>query len=85
MRIALVDPRRTTRLIVTRLLEARGHDVLPFAEELEALTTLNADLSIEALIISAELASMSGVELCWEMLDLIRSTTYPPVAQYIIS
>jgi hypothetical protein len=28
MRIALVDPSRTTRLVVTRMLEARGHDVL---------------------------------------------------------
>ena len=35
MRIVLVDPSRTTRLIVTRMLEVRGHDVLPFANELE--------------------------------------------------
>jgi hypothetical protein len=37
MRIALVDPSRTTRLIVARMLEARGHDVVPFADEREAI------------------------------------------------
>ncbi len=66
MRIALVDPSRTTRLIVTRMLEARGHDVLPIADELEALALIRADTSIDALITSAELKHISGVELCWE-------------------
>jgi diguanylate cyclase (GGDEF)-like protein len=66
MRIALVDPSRTTRLIVGRLLEARGHEVLPFADELEALAKIKADHSIDALITSAELKNMSGIELCWE-------------------
>lgn len=66
MRIALVDPSRTTRLIVARMLEARGHEVLPFSDELEALAELRADHCIEALITSAELKHISGVELCWE-------------------
>jgi two-component system, cell cycle response regulator len=66
MRIALVDPSRTTRLIVSRMLEARGHEVLAFADELKALAVLKADISIEALITSAELENLSGVELCWE-------------------
>jgi PleD family two-component response regulator len=66
MRIALVDPSRTTRLIVTRLLEARGHNVLPFADEREALEQIRADLRIDAMITSAELSHMSGLELCWE-------------------
>lgn len=42
MRIVLVDPSRTTRLIVTHMLEARGHDVLPFANELDALAIIKA-------------------------------------------
>jgi DNA-binding response OmpR family regulator len=66
MRIALVDPSRTTRLIVSRMLEARGHEVLPFADERDALTSIKTDSYIEALITSAELKHMSGVELCWE-------------------
>jgi diguanylate cyclase (GGDEF)-like protein len=66
MRIALVDPSRTTRLIVARMLEARGHEVLPFSDELEALAEIGADQCIEALITSAELKHISGVELCWE-------------------
>jgi len=66
MRIALVDPSRTTRLIVARMLEAGGHEVVPFADEREALVRITADASIEALITSAELKHISGVELCWE-------------------
>ena len=66
MRIVLVDPSRTTRLIVTRTLEARGHEVVPLANEFEALSLIKADHSIDALITSAELKHMSGVELCWE-------------------
>ena len=66
MRIALVDPSRTTRLIVSRMLEARGHEVLPFADERDALTSIKTDSYIVALITSAELKHMSGVELCWE-------------------
>jgi diguanylate cyclase (GGDEF)-like protein len=66
MRIALVDPSRTTRLIVARMLEARGHNVVPFADEREALHQIKTDAGIEALITSAELNYMSGVELCWE-------------------
>jgi len=66
MRLALVDPSRTTRLIVSRMLEARGHEVLPFSDEREALAHIKADPCIEALITSAELKHMSGVELCWE-------------------
>lgn len=66
MRIALVDPSRTTRLIVGRMLVARGHEVLPFADELEALAQIKADPCVEALITSVELKHMSGLELCWE-------------------
>jgi diguanylate cyclase (GGDEF)-like protein len=66
MRIALVDPSRTTRLIVTRMLEARGHEVVPFADEREALGEIERDLRIDALITSAELTHMTGLELCWE-------------------
>lgn len=66
MRIALVDPSRTTRLIVARMLEARGHDVVPFSDELEALVQIRTDPCIQALITSAELKHISGVELCWE-------------------
>jgi len=67
MRIALVDPSRTTRLIVTRLLEARGHDVVQFADERDALVRIESDACVEAVITSADLQHMSGFELCWEV------------------
>jgi diguanylate cyclase (GGDEF)-like protein len=73
----LVDPSRTTRLIVTRMLEAGGHEVMPFADESDALARIKADASIEALITSAELKHMSGVELCWET-RLLATSRRPP-------
>src|SRR4051794_16446747 len=66
MRIVLVDPSRTMRLFVSRLLEARGHEVLPFADGAEALACMRRDIEVSALITSGELGSMSGLELCWE-------------------
>jgi diguanylate cyclase (GGDEF)-like protein len=78
MLIALVDPSRTTRLIVARMLEARGHEVVPFSDERDALRRIAADLRIEAVITSAELNHMSGVELCWEtrLLASVRRPIY---------
>ena len=66
MRIALVDPSGTTRLMVSRMLTPRGHEVLPFGDERDALAQIKVDPCIEALITSGELKHMSGVELCWE-------------------
>ena len=76
MRIALVEPSRTTRLIVTRMLETRGHDVVQFADEREALARIASDALIEAVITSADLQHMSGFELCWEV-RLIASCRRP--------
>ena len=67
MRIVLVDPSRTMRLFVTRLLEAGGHEVSAFADGTEALACMRADPEVAALITSGEIGSgMSGLELCWE-------------------
>ena len=66
MRVMLVDPSRTMRLFVTRLLQARDHEVLPFADGPEALACMRRDLDVAALVTSGELVSMSGLELCWE-------------------
>src|ERR1044072_4285111 len=66
MRVVLVDPSRTVRLFVRRLLEARDHEVLPFADGAAALDCMRANPRITARITSAGLDDMSGVELCWE-------------------
>ena len=66
MRVVLVDPSRTMRLFVTRLLEAGGHEVKPFADAPEALACMRADTEVDALVTSGELPTMSGLELCWE-------------------
>jgi two-component system, cell cycle response regulator len=66
MRVVLVDPSRTMRLYVTRLLEARDHEVRPFADGSEALACMRADPEVDALITSGEPDGMSGLELCWE-------------------
>lgn len=66
MRVVLVDPSRTVLKSVSRLLEARGHEVRPFTDEVEALEYIRSDLEVDALITDSELTSMSGLELCWE-------------------
>jgi two-component system cell cycle response regulator len=66
MRVVLVDPSRTMRLFVRRLLEARAHEVLAFADAREALACMREDPAVAALITSADLDGMSGLELCWE-------------------
>jgi len=66
MRVVLVDPSRTVLKFVSRLLEARHHEVRPFVDEREALDCIKSDVHVDALITSAELTAMSGIELCWE-------------------
>ena len=48
------------------MLEARGHDVVPFTDGREALAYIKSHLDVAAVITSAELMSMSGIEMCWE-------------------
>ena len=66
MRVVLVEPSRTTALLVSRLLEARHHEVRIFADGREALTYIKSDPEVAAVITSAEPLSISGLELCWE-------------------
>ena len=66
MRVVLVDPSRTVLKFVSRLLEARSHEVRPFTNESQALDCIRSDRDVDALITSAELTAMSGLELCWE-------------------
>ena len=64
MNVVLVDPSRTVLKIVTGLLEARNHAVRAFADAPGALDYIKSDSTVEALITSAELTAMSGMELC---------------------
>jgi two-component system cell cycle response regulator len=64
MRIVLVDPSRTVRRIVTDLIQQGGNEVCPLSDGDEALTYIKKDPTVRVLITCAELASMSGVELC---------------------
>ncbi|MEA2939415.1 MAG: hypothetical protein QOC56_2919 [Alphaproteobacteria bacterium] len=66
MRVVVVDPSRTVLKFVTRMLEAGDHQARPFVEGRAALAHIKTDPEVGALITSAELLSMSGLELCWE-------------------
>jgi two-component system cell cycle response regulator len=66
MRVVVVDPSRTVLKAVSRLLAIDGHEVVTFLDGPEALGHIKADAGVDALITSAELATMSGIELCWE-------------------
>jgi two-component system cell cycle response regulator len=64
MRIIVVDPSRTVLKIVTQLLEAGHHEIHPFTDGLAAFDYVKLNPNIDALITSAELGSMSGMDLC---------------------
>jgi two-component system cell cycle response regulator len=66
MRVVVVDPSRTVLKAVSRLLAIDGHEVVTFLDGPEALGHIKADAGVDALITSAELTTMSGIELCWE-------------------
>jgi two-component system, cell cycle response regulator len=66
VRIVVVDPSRTVLRAVSQLLEHDGHVVHTFVGGAEALDFIKSDQAVDALMTSAELASMSGLELCWE-------------------
>jgi two-component system, cell cycle response regulator len=66
VRIVVVDPSRTILKAVSRLLEDDGHVVSAFSEGQDALDCIKSAPDVSVLMTSAELASMSGLELCWE-------------------
>jgi two-component system cell cycle response regulator len=72
MRVVVVDPSRTVLKFVARMLEAGDHEALPFADGCAALAHIALDQNVGALITSAEIMSMSGLELCWEVRLLAR-------------
>jgi DNA-binding response OmpR family regulator len=63
MRVALVEPSRTVRRIVTETVAAWRHDVSAFDDAQEALGSLAANKDIRALITSTELPKSSGIQL----------------------
>jgi diguanylate cyclase (GGDEF)-like protein len=66
MRVVVVDPSRTVLKAVSRLLARDGHEVSTFVDGPEALAYIKSDPAVGALIASAELTTMPGIELCWE-------------------
>jgi two-component system cell cycle response regulator len=66
MRIALAEPSQINRTLITRLLQAGGHEVRSFEDGPEALRGLAADAQLNAVITGSELKTMSGLELVWQ-------------------
>src|SRR5450432_4078798 len=66
MRVVVVDPSRTVLKAVSRLLARDSHEVNTFVDGPEALAHIKSDAGVSTLIASAELTTMSGIELCWE-------------------
>jgi diguanylate cyclase (GGDEF)-like protein len=84
MRIVVVDPSRTVLKIVTRLLEAGNHEIHPFADGPAALDYVKLNPNIDALITSAELGSMSGMDLC-KKIRLLPANRRQPIYVVLMS
>lgn len=63
MRIALVEPSRTVRRIVTGIIEPWGHTVCAFTDAPQTLACLEEQRDIRALITSAVLPTTPGIRL----------------------
>ena len=64
MRIVLVDPSRAVQRAMTLLIEQGDHEVVPFADGLEALACIQQDRDVRTLITSTQPLNISGIELC---------------------
>jgi diguanylate cyclase (GGDEF)-like protein len=64
MRIVLVDPSRIVTRLVSSLIRSWRHEVHEFVDGAEALAAITADSTIDTLITSAELPTLSGINLC---------------------
>ena len=64
--IVVVDPSRTILRAVSQILESDGHVITAFVEGRGALDFIKSNLDVNVLITSAELDTLSGLELCWE-------------------
>lgn len=64
MRVAVVDPSRTVAKCLSLLLKSHNHEVAPFSDGPEALDYIASDQSVDVLITSSQLISMSGPKLC---------------------
>jgi diguanylate cyclase (GGDEF)-like protein len=64
MRIVLVDPSRAVQRAMTLLIEQGDHEVVPFADGLEALACITQDRDVRTLITSTQPLNVSGIDLC---------------------
>jgi two-component system, cell cycle response regulator len=64
MQIVLVEPSRAVQRIMAQLIEPADHEVLAFGSGHEGLDCIASKDGVRALITSAELSDMSGIELC---------------------
>jgi diguanylate cyclase (GGDEF)-like protein len=80
MRIVRVDPSRAVQRIMKSMIEQGEHEVVAFGEGRQALDFIGSDKEVRALITSAELGRMSGIDLC----EATRSLAGTQRALYIL-
>jgi diguanylate cyclase (GGDEF)-like protein len=64
MRIVLVDPSRAVQRAMIQLIEQGDHEVVPFADGLQALSYVAGDRDVRAIITSTQPIGITGIELC---------------------
>ncbi len=64
MRIVLVDPSRAVQRAMTQLIEEGGHDVVVFADGIDALDYVAKDGDVRTVITSTQPFRIAGIELC---------------------
>lgn len=66
MRVMLVEPSKVSLKLMGRMIEDMGHTVCPFFDGQDALHHLHEDTTLDVVMTSFEVPSVSGIQLCWE-------------------
>ena len=68
MRVMLVEPSKVSLKLMGRMIEDMGHTVCPFFDGQDALHHLHEDTTLDVVMTSFEVPSVSGIQLCWDCL-----------------
>jgi diguanylate cyclase (GGDEF)-like protein len=69
--VLLIEPSRIGQTMMKRLLEQCGHRVACASDGAVALERVRTDESIDVVLTSLELPTLSGLELCWNLRLLV--------------
>lgn len=86
MKVLMVDDVGYSRLLVRRIMEKLGHEVLEAASGPEALSTLKSNADIDVVVCDLMMPDMDGIELLAQsrQVQLVQDGGYVPCPPFIL-